>query len=129
VAIADLGRRLIPAMDGELSCWMRELFRKWGITVYFGSTAESIEARGDGLEVKLSTGKMLYLDSVLFAAGRVANTEGLGLEAARVRTDSRGRITVDRNFRTTADGIYAAGDVLGPTLAATSRPKSSGSAR
>jgi NAD(P) transhydrogenase len=117
VAIADLGNRLIPAMDGELSGWMGDLFRKWGVTVYFGSTAESIEATDDGLEVRLSTRQTLYLDTVLFAAGRIANTEGLGLEGAGVRTDSRGRIMVDRNFRTTAVGIYAAGDVLGPTLA------------
>ncbi len=117
VAIADLGSRLIPAMDGELSGWMGTLFRNWGVTIYFGSTAESIEASDDGLEVKLSTRQTLYLDTVLFAAGRVANTEDLGLEGAGVRTDSRGRIAVDRNFRTTADGIYAAGDVLGPTLA------------
>jgi NAD(P) transhydrogenase len=117
VAIADLGSRLIPGMDGELSRWMGELFRKWGMSLYFGSTAESIEARGDGIEVKLSTGQTLYPDTVLFAAGRVANTEGLGLEAAGIRCDSRGRIIVDRSFRTTADGIYAAGDILGPTLA------------
>jgi NAD(P) transhydrogenase len=117
VAIADLGSRLIPAMDGELSGWIETLFRSWGATIYFGSSAESIEARDDGLEVKLSTGQALHPDTVLFAAGRVANTECLGLEGAGVRTDSRGRITVDAHFRTTADGIYAAGDVLGPTLA------------
>jgi NAD(P) transhydrogenase len=117
VSLADMGSRLIPAMDGELSCWMGDLFRKWGVVTYFGSTAESIVARNDGLDVTLSTGQALHLDTVLFAAGRAANTEGLGLEGAGVRTDSRGRITVDRNFRTTADGIYAAGDVLGPTLA------------
>ena len=117
VAIADLGSRLIPAMDGELSGRMGDLFGKWGVTVYFGSTAESIEARDDGLEVKLSGRQTLYPDTVLFAAGRIANTEGLGLDAAGINCDSRGRIHVDGNFRTTAEGIYAAGDVLGPTLA------------
>ena len=83
----------------------------------YGSTLESVEARDDALEVKLSTKQMLYPDTVLFAAGRIANTEGLGLDAAGISCDSRGRINVDGNFRTTADGIYAAGDVLGPTLA------------
>ncbi len=117
VSIADLGSRLIPAMDGELSAWMEDLFRKWGVTLYFGSTVESIEEKDDGLEVKLSARQTLYPDTVLFAAGRIANTEGLGLEAAGISCDSRGRINVDGNFRTTADGIYAAGDVLGPTLA------------
>ena len=117
VAIADLASRLIPAMDGELSRWMGDLFRKWGVIVYFGSTVESIEIRDDALEVKLSTQQTLYPDTVLFAAGRAANTEGLGLEAVGISSDSRGRIIVDRNFRTTVDGIYAAGDVVGPTLA------------
>jgi NAD(P) transhydrogenase len=117
VVIADPGSRLIPGMDGELCGWIGELFREWGVTVYFGSTVESIEARAYGLETRLWTGQTLYPDTVLFAAGRVANTEGLGLEAAGIRCDSGGRIMVDRNFRTTADGIYAVGDVLGPTLA------------
>ena len=117
VAIADLGSRLIPAMDGELSVWMEDLFRKWGVALYLGSTVESIEARNDGLEVELSARQTLYPDTVLFAAGRIANSEGLGLDAAGISCDSRGRINIDGNFRTTADGIYAAGDVLGPTLA------------
>jgi NAD(P) transhydrogenase len=53
----------------------------------------------------------------LFAAGRVSNTEDLGLEDAGVELDGRGRIKVDHTFRTSAEGIYAAGDVLKPTLA------------
>ena len=117
VAVADFGSRLIPRMDGEVSKWMEDLFRRWGITIYFGSTVESIEGRDGGLRAKLSTRQTLYPDTILFAAGRDANTEGLGLEAVGIACDSRGRITVDRNFRTTVDGIYAAGDVLGPTLA------------
>jgi NAD(P) transhydrogenase len=117
VAIADLGSRLIPAMDGELSARMGVLFDKWGVKVYFGCTAESVEARDDGLQVKLSAKHTVHPDTVLFAAGRIANTEGLGLDAAGIRCDSRGRIHVDETFRTTADGVYAAGDVLGPTLA------------
>jgi NAD(P) transhydrogenase len=117
VSITDLGSRLIPAMDGELSGWMEDLFRKWGLSIYLGSTVESVEARDDALEIKLSAKQVLCADTVLFAAGRIANTEGLGLDAAGISCDSRGRINVDRNFRTTANGIYAAGDVLGPTLA------------
>lgn len=54
---------------------------------------------------------------MLFAAGRSVNTDGLGLEAAGVEMDNRGRIKVDGNYKTTADWIYAAGDVLDPSLA------------
>jgi NAD(P) transhydrogenase len=117
VSMADLGNRLLAGMDGELSGWMGELFRQWGVAVYFGSTAESVVERAEGLEVKLSTGGALYPDTVLFAAGRMANTEGLGLDSLGIGLDSRGRITVGPNFRTTVDGIYAAGDVVRPTLA------------
>ena len=62
-------------------------------------------------------GMSIYSDAVLFAAGRIANTEGLGLEEAGVELDYRGHIKVDPDYKTTADGIYAAGDVLGPSLA------------
>jgi NAD(P) transhydrogenase len=117
VTLLDLTSRLMTMMDGEVSGRMEELFRKWGTTILFGSTVESVAAKDEGLEVRLSTGESLFPDTVLFAAGRLANTEGLGLEAAGVDLDARGRIVVDKNFRTSANGIYAAGDVLGPTLA------------
>ena len=117
VTLIDRGTRLMSMMDGELSRYMEELFSTWGIRILFGSVAESVVAKGDGLEVKLSTGEQLFPDTLLFAAGRVANTEGLGLESAGVDMDSRGRIVVDGNFCTSVKGIYAAGDVLGPTLA------------
>ena len=117
VTLVDLGTRLISMMDGEVSACMEELFRKWDVRMVFGSTADSVAAKGDGLETRLSSGETLFPDTLLFAAGRVANTQGLGLEAAGVNFDSRGRILVDKDFRTSADGVYAAGDVLGPTLA------------
>jgi len=117
VTLCERGNQLMAMMDCEISDRMAELFRNWGITLLFGSTAESILAKNDALEVKLSTGETLFPDTVLFAAGRVANIEGLGLDAVGVSLDSRGRIIVDEKFCTSAKGIYAAGDVLGPTLA------------
>ena len=74
----------MPTMDGEITACMEELFRTWGVRVLFGSTCDSIAARNGALEVKMSTGETLYPDTVLFAAGRVANTEDLGLDAAGV---------------------------------------------
>ena len=57
----------------------------------------------------------------MFSAGRVAATGALGLEAAGLIADDRGRLTVDETFRTAVPHIYAAGDVIGyPSLAATS---------
>src|SRR4051794_32213228 len=117
VTLLERSTRLMTMMDAEVSAYMEELFRKWGVTVLFGSTAESVAPKGNGLEVRLSTGEKIFPDTLLFAAGRVANTQDLGLDAAGVDLDSRGRIVVDKNFRTSVKNIYAAGDVLGPTLA------------
>jgi NAD(P) transhydrogenase len=117
VTLADRGVRLLSVMDGEIAARMVALFQDWGVRTLFGVTAEAIEKSGDGLRVRLSNGETLTPDTVLFAAGRAANTEGLGLEAAGVQVDARGRIQVDGHFRTSVAGVYAAGDVLGPTLA------------
>src|SRR5947209_8104035 len=92
VTLLDRGTRLITMMDGEISACMEELFKKWGITVMFGATAESVAAKDGGLEVRLSTGGQFFPDTLLFAAGRIANTDGLGLETAGVDLDSRGRV-------------------------------------
>jgi NAD(P) transhydrogenase len=104
-------------MDAEISDRMAELFRGWGVRLLFGSSAESVTAKNDSLEVKLSNGETLLPDTMLFAAGRTPNTENLGLDVAGIAVDSRGRVVVDKNFRTSAKDVYAAGDVLGPTLA------------
>jgi NAD(P) transhydrogenase len=71
--------------------------------------------RADGeLRVGLAGGEVLRPDLLLFAAGRAGNTEGLGLQESGVQTDARGRIVVDPTYKTTAEGVYAAGDVIGP---------------
>jgi NAD(P) transhydrogenase len=117
VTIVDRGERLATMMDGEISARIEELFCKLGVDVKFGCTVEDVAAKGGALDVTLSTQEHVAADTVLIAAGRIANTENLGLESAGVNVDGRGRIEVDENFRTSADGIYAAGDVLRPTLA------------
>lgn len=117
VSIIERGTRLMSMMDGELTNLMEDLFRAWGVRLLFGSVVERVAPKDEALEVKLSTGARLFPDTVLFAAGRVSNTNGLGLESLGVEVDAPGRIIVDEHFRTSAEGIYAAGDVLGPTLA------------
>jgi NAD(P) transhydrogenase len=104
-------------MDREVVSRMEELFARWGVAVRLGSTVEGVAPDGDRVEVRLSSGETLRPDTLLFAAGRIASTDGLALAAAGVELDARGRVVVDGNFRTSAPGIYAAGDVLRPTLA------------
>jgi glutathione reductase (NADPH) len=66
---------------------------------------------GSGLDVLLSRGRQIEVDTVLFATGRVPNTQGLCLEAAGVEIDERGAIAVDAHYRSSVPSIYAVGDV------------------
>jgi len=117
VTLIDPGERLLPGMDGELAELLAAEFARRGVRVRLGARVESAVRGEDGLAVTLSSGERLAASAVLFAAGRVANTEGLGLEEAGVEVDRRGRIVVDRYFQTTSAGVYAVGDAVGPTLA------------
>jgi len=109
--------RLLPSIDGELAALLADEFQRRGVRLVLGAGADTVRRVDGRLSVTLSTGTVLAGDAVLFAAGRTPNTEGLGLEQAGVRLDTYGRIVVDRYHRTTAPGIYAAGDVVKPGLA------------
>jgi dihydrolipoyl dehydrogenase len=87
----------------------------------FGTRVNSAIREGDGLKVSLSGvsgDQELFCNRMLVAVGRRPLVEELGLEAAGVALDSSGRVEVDKDYRTSAEGIYAIGDLLsGPMLA------------
>lgn len=113
VTLLDNADRLLPFMDTEISDVLAGAFARMGMRLILGSGG-NVERAGGVLGVTLAGGERLHPEKVLFAAGRAGNTEPLGLEEAGVETDARGRIVVDDTYRTTAEGIYAAGDVIGP---------------
>lgn len=117
VMLSDMAGRLLPTMDGELSRLMARHFAEVGVQVVLGVRTEAVERVDGKLRVSLSNGSTLAPDAVLFAAGRRANTDGLGVEDVGIRLDHHGRIIVDSEYRTSVDGIYAAGDVVAPSLA------------
>jgi NAD(P) transhydrogenase len=114
VTLVDSGPRLLPFMDAEIAGALADTFRRSGMRIVQGAGRATAARTGAGLEVTLGTGEVLAPEKVIFATGRVGNTDDLGLEAAGVATDERGRIVVDERYRTSAEGIYAAGDVIGP---------------
>ena len=121
VVLVDSGPRLLPFMDAEISDVLSAAFRDMGMRVVQGAGRATAARTGAGIQVELSTGEVLGAEKVIFATGRVGNTDGLGLEEAGVATGDRGQILVDEHYRTTAEGIYAAGDVIGsPALASVS---------
>ena len=114
VVLVDNGARLLPFMDSEISELLAATFHDMGMRVVQSAGHATATRTSSGLRVDLAGGETLAPQKVIFATGRVGNTDGLGLDAAGVATDERGRIIVDDHFRTTAEGIYAAGDVIGP---------------
>lgn len=77
------------------------------------SRAQSVKRVGDRVEVTLSDGRVIGGSHCLMAVGAIPNTEGMGLEEAGVRLKDSGHIKTDRVSRTSAPGVYAAGDVTG----------------
>lgn len=113
VTLVDRGTRLLPILDHEISEALAQSLRGSGARLMLGAQVEAVERDADGLIVRVE-GEALRPQLVLHAVGRTGNVEGLGLAEAGVEADDRGRIGVDGDFQTTAQGIYAAGDITGP---------------
>ena len=113
VTLADSGPRLLPFMDAEIAEQLAATFRERGMRIVQNAGHATATKVASGVEV-VAGGEVLTAEKVIFATGRVGNTEGLGLESVGIATDERGRIVVDEHYETTAAGIYAAGDVIGP---------------
>jgi glutathione reductase (NADPH) len=82
-----------------------------GIDFRFNAAFRGIEKVAGGLKVEMAGHEPMEVDCVLFAAGRVPNTKGLGLEDAGVLLDDQGAVKVDADNRSNVDSIYAVGDV------------------
>ncbi|HZF16201.1 MAG TPA: Si-specific NAD(P)(+) transhydrogenase [Steroidobacteraceae bacterium] len=111
----DRAERPLGFLDPELSGRYLQSFTAAGGRFLAG---RSVRAAGwDGvaqLDIALDDGTSLRADKMLIAQGRIANVEGLGLDAIGVKLSARGLIEVNDELCTTVRGIYAAGDVIGP---------------
>ncbi len=123
VTVVEFLDRILPGMDDEVAKQSQRLFAKQGMTFRLGHKVAAVDGSGDRLDVAVEPAaggdaEHLAADVVLVAIGRRPYTEGLGLDAVGIATDERGRIPVDRHYRTSADNMFAIGDVIaGPMLA------------
>ncbi len=123
VTVVEYLDAILPGMDGEVAKNFQRILKKQGFDFKLGSKVTKVEKTKAGLKVSVEpaqggAAQVIEADVVLVAVGRVAYTQGLGLENAGVVTDKRGRIEVDAHLKTNVDGIYAIGDVIaGPMLA------------
>jgi dihydrolipoamide dehydrogenase len=120
VTIVEFLPKIVPVEDDDISKELEKIYKKLGIEIMVNSTVESVDSSGNGVKakVKTPTGDItLEAEVVLSAVGVTANLEGIGLEETGVKTD-KGRITVDKFYKSSVPGIYAIGDcVPGQALA------------
>ncbi len=113
VTVVERNNTLLHREDTDVTAAVSELFRDEGIEVRTGTTIIRVEGQS-GKSVRLHTsGGVIEATDLLVAAGRTPNTDGLGLAMAGVEVDGHGHIKVDERRRTTAEGVWAAGDCAG----------------
>ncbi len=123
VLVIEYADKILSGVDAEVAKQFQRLLEKQGMTFRLGAKVTKATAgkKTVALEVEPAKGgasEAVDADVVLVAIGRRAYTQGLGLEAAGVKLDTRGRIETDTHYKTSADNIYAIGDVIkGPMLA------------
>ncbi|WP_425393972.1 NAD(P)H-quinone dehydrogenase [Actinotalea ferrariae] len=113
VVLVSSRDRVLPGEDADAAELIEEVFRQRGMEVMSRSRAQSAVRTADGVLVTLADGRTVEGSHCLMAVGSVPSTHGLGLETAGVRTTRSGHIEVDRVSRTSARGVYAAGDCTG----------------
>ena len=118
VVLVSSRDRVLPGEDADAAAVIEEVFGRRGMTVLAEARAVAARRDGDGVCVTLTDGSVVEGSHVLMAVGSVPNTAGLGLDTAAVELDDRGYVRVDRVSRTTAAGVYAAGDVTGVLMLA-----------
>ncbi|HBQ36600.1 MAG TPA: NADPH-glutathione reductase, partial [Rhodobacteraceae bacterium] len=105
------GAQVLRGFDDEARGQVADLMRERGVNLHVGTDVMQIEKRGEKLFVKSSTGHDGEFDAVMYATGRVPNTDGLGLENTGVKLGGKGQIMVDDYSQTAVASIYAVGDV------------------
>jgi len=123
VTIIDQRPQLLDFVDREIIEALAYHLRQMGTTFRLGDkvTRVGIDPQRDRVFAELESGKKVRGDILLYAVGRQANGDLLRLEAAGLKPDPRGKLTVNACFQTEVPHIYAAGDVIGfPALASTS---------
>jgi NAD(P)H dehydrogenase (quinone) len=118
VVLVSSRDRVLPGEDADAARVLEDVFTRQGMTVLSRSRAESVSRDGDKIRVTLTDGRGVTGSHCLLAVGSIPNTAGIGLEEAGVKLNKGGFIEVDRVSRTSARGVYAAGDCTGVLMLA-----------
>ena len=118
VTLFEALERVLPTEDADISKLAERGFKRQGITVHTSTLVTDIASSTSQLHLQARRGPAGEVDWLVIAAGRGPDVEALGLDAAGVKLGENGLIEVDGAMRTSAEGIYAIGDLVpGPALA------------
>lgn len=122
ITLVEKKDRLLSFADAEIINSLTYLMRQSGITFRLNDEVVNIRVERPGRVVtELKSGKVVISEKLLYTMGRVGNTDRLNLEAVKIKPDKRGLLTVNESYQTSAQNIYAIGDIIGfPSLASTS---------
>lgn len=112
VTVINRSDQILRGYDEQIRDRLLQISLIKGIRFMFNCVLEKITRHDDGtLTLQPQDGEPLHCNVVMFATGRVPNTDGLGLESAGVELDKAGAVRVDEHSRSTCESIYAVGDV------------------
>ena len=118
VDLINTQHKLLSYLDDEISDALSYHLRAQGVLIRHNEQIDHLETFDDHVVLYLQSGKKIKADAILWCNGRSGNTDGLGLENVELKPNSRGQLTVNDQYQTEVENIYAAGDVIGwPSLA------------
>ncbi len=124
VTLIDIAPTILPLEDADVSAELTRVFKRRKVAVLTNAQIGDVSIGADAVTLTVKSGKdrsdatSLAVDTILIAAGRAPNVEGIGLESVGVKLENSGCIKVTPRLETTAPGIYAIGDVAGPPMLA-----------
>ena len=118
ITLLSARSQVLPNEDEDVAEIIQEAFLSRGIEIQMNARINQIEVDGDHVVVKDDAGHTYRGTHAIICMGQRANTAGLGLEKLGIELNARGAIVVDEHMQTTAEGVYAAGDVAGGMMLA-----------
>lgn len=113
VTIVQRGPHLLDREDEDVSSALESALAADGVGIRVSSAARSVSRQGQEIRLQVHDGPEIRGSHLLVAVGREPNTGDLGCEAAGITRNARGAIVVDGQYRTSAAGVHAVGDVIG----------------
>lgn len=118
VTVLEFLDRILFGMDAEIAAEAKKIFEKQGLEFRLSTKVTRARVEKERCIVECENAEPISCDRVLVAVGRVPNTDHLGLESVGIEPHKKGQIPVNERFETSAEGVFAIGDVIaGPMLA------------